>query len=412
MDNNAGNSTNTDTLHFGCERSNKTNCLLTGGTLEVTGGTWTSKGPRFHTKGTAITIGADTTVAVEWVVHFAVSETLRGEGTIRTAKGAQSGLRQFVIDGEATDFTGTLNCAASSLVFGSASSGSFGGSATLEKNGEDVMLTIQRAGGVTVAGDVTLGDGVGLDLSAGGALTVGGTFTANGLVPVTLGEGVKDGFALVTLTATAATNETAAQFTGVPEGYSVKAEGSAYVLRWDVSLPAVKPSEPEAGDEATYSTEASNELVAAAEAAQLSEVSQVLLQTKGAESASAPTVTEVNNVLGCFEGVVEATAETQTLTIRYEFGVADIAADDSETPWNGKWQVTAKVEGPTGAAFAEWVTVVAYEVGEDGIIAEDAVPLAKTTIEAGTPVDSVVLRGLVLEGLGTHGVRVRVKATK
>lgn len=262
-----------------------------------------------------------------------------------------------------------------------------------------------------MAGNLSLGAGVTLDLAAGGMLQVGGSFTLGGTVPVTLPANPTDGLALVTLTdAEAAADEATAAKFSVPSGYYVEAKGKAYVLR-KVTLPGVNPSEPGAGDEEGYSIEAEAALTAAAEEARIAEVSQVLLQTKGAAAAT-PTVTEVNNVLGCFEGVIAADAEAQTLTIRYEFGVADIAADDSESPWNGKWQVTAKVEGPTGAAFAEGVSVAAYEVGEDGIIAEDATPLASATIEAGTPVDTVVLKGLVLEGLGTHGVRVRVKATK
>lgn len=351
-----------------------------------------------------------------WGVHFAVSDNLRGEGTVSTKTGEMNGVRKFFLSGSASDFTGEINFVGTSLVFEEGLTTPFGGSATLEQgsklgSNDKVELVVARAEGVTIAKDVTLGSGVGLDLSAGGRLSVRGAFTLSGSVPVKLPATPEDGFVLVELTGDGAlaSDETAAKFTGVPEGYVVKAEEQTYVLR-KVTLPGVNPSAPGEADGQEYSTEAAEKLTAAAEEKGLAEVSKVLLQTKGAATASTPTVTEVNNVLGCFEGVVEADAEAKTLTIRYEFGVADIAADDSETPWNGKWQVVAKVEGPTGVAFAEGVTVAAYEVGEDGEIPENATPLSSATVGAGT--NAVTLKGLVFEGLGTHGVRVRVKATK
>ncbi|MGN1326008.1 MAG: hypothetical protein ACI4YA_06700 [Candidatus Spyradenecus sp.] len=375
--------------------------------IEVVGGTlkfYGHGGSDNHTFK-SVYVGATTTfeASFNWGTYIAVSETLRGEGTIKSS--GTRGTNQFKLQGDASAFTGTLQCTSGKLEM---SSEIFGGKISLNSG---TTLSIKRAEGVTVSGDVTLGSGVGLDLSAGGGLSVGGSFTAEGTVPVTLPATPADGFALVTLTGEGAlaSDETAEKFASVPSGYVVVAERAAYVLRKVMTLPGVNPSEPGAGDGQAYSPKAAVALTAAAEAVQLAEVSQVLLQTKGA-AAAVPTVTEVNNVLGCFDGVVEADAEAQTLTIRYEFGVADIAADDSETPWNGNWQVVAKVEGPTGAAFAEGITVAAYEVGEDGEIPENATPLSSATVGAGT--NAVTLKGLVFEGLGTHGVRVRVKATK
>lgn len=393
--------------------------------IEVAGGTLTiyeegglgDYGYPAHTfQNVAIDAGCTLASTAKWGTHIAVAGALRGEGAFTFSEDTQKEEkpRNCELLGTFADFTGTLTCNATSLIFGAESTGDFGGNASVTRstNYKKEVFQIARATDLLVKGNLSLGAGVTLDLAAGGLQQVGGSFTLGGTVPVTLPASATDGLALVTLTGAeaAADDATAAKFS-VPSGYYVEAKEKAYVLR-KVTLPGVQPSEPGAGDEEGYSTEAAAALTAAAEEALIAGVSQVLLQTKGAASGSVPTVTEVNNVLGCFEGVVEANAEAQTLTIRYEFGVADIAADDSVSPWNGKWQVTAKVEGPIGAAFAEGVTVAAYEVDEDGQIPDGAAPLATETIAAGTPVSAVTLKGITLTGLGTHGVRVRVKATK
>lgn len=401
-----------------------------GQSIEVAGGTLTffeqggyrdkvsSKSDRHIFKSVSVDKGTTLVASSKWAIHFAVSETLRGEGTIRTAKGTakdtQPGLRQFVIDGEAVDFTGALNCAASSLVFGSASSGSFGGSATLEKNGEDVKLTIQRAGGVTVAGDVTLGDGVGLDLSAGGALIVGGTFTLGGTgdCTVTLPVDVPAGFAVVTLADGTADKAVAARMKPSVEGLKVAAVGSQYLLvpTAPVTLPAVKEDGETAGS--AYGAVAEAVLQSVAYNAGLDTVRSVTLQTRGGEPVE-PTITAVNHVLACFDGVVTADSEAKTLRIAYEFGLAKMRVTEVLADGSLAWEVTAKVAGASaeGVYFAEGATVAAYEVAEESIPA-DAVPLATYTIAAGERVSEVVLSGTGFGALGTHPIKVRVQVRK
>lgn len=387
------------------------NITVVGGTLKLNQETHLDR-----TYPSNISVSQDATFAhaASWASNVTFTGKLSGEGTVNLLNNTSGGsTRTITFSGDCADFIGFVKATGTHITLKPANN-TFGGSLIVNPTGTKAPpMKVSFADGVVIAGDVEFS-------SSTTAVTVSLAGVPVKMKSLTLGCSVAlsvpaaslvDGTVLFTLTGeTGATEETAALLGSPAEGYLVKAEGANYVLR-KVTLPGVQPSEPGAGDEEGYSTEAAAALTAAAEEARIAGVSQVLLQTKGAVAAT-PTVTEVNNVLGCFEGVVEADAEAQTLTIRYEFGVADIAADDSETPWNRKWQVVAKVEGPTGAAFAEGVTVAAYEVGEDGIITEDATPLATTTIEAGTPVDSVVLKGLVLEGLGTHGVRVRVKATK
>ena len=389
--------------------------------VEVAGGTLNIE----HSSGTAdctytanFKVNRDTQFSQGsyWGVNVTLKGNLSGEGTVQvlnhTGPTNAATTRTFTFSGACTDFTGTAKATGVSIAL-KPSDSHFGGSLAVATAGSR-GVSFSVADGVTIDGDVTLGtSGKTMTFALVGVAPTAKALTLKGPVKVSLpAASLVDGTVLFTLTGEAgATEETAALLGSPAEGYLVKAEGANYVLR-KVTLPGVQPSEPGAGDEEGYSTEAAAALTAAAEEARIAGVSQVLLQTKGAASGSVPTVTEVNNVLGCFEGVVEANAEAQTLTIRYEFGVADIAADDSESPWNGKWQVTAKVEGPTGAAFAEGVTVAAYEVDEDGQIPDGAAPLATETIAAGTPVSAVTLKGITLTGLGTHGVRVRVKATR
>ena len=389
--------------------------------VEVAGGTLNIE----HSSGTAdctytanFKVNRDTQFSQGsyWGVNVTLKGNLSGEGTVQvlnhTGPTNAATTRTFTFSGACTDFTGTAKATGVSIAL-KPSDSHFGGSLAVATAGSR-GVSFSVADGVTIDGDVTLGtSGKTMTFALVGVAPTAKALTLKGPVKVSLpAASLVDGTVLFTLTGEAgATEETAALLGSPAEGYLVKAEGANYVLR-KVTLPGVQPSEPGAGDEEGYSTEAAAALTAAAEEARIAGVSQVLLQTKGAASGSVPTVTEVNNVLGCFEGVVEANAEAQTLTIRYEFGVADIAADDSESPWNGKWQVTAKMEGPTGAAFAEGVTVAAYEVDEDGQIPDGAAPLATETIAAGTPVSAVTLKGITLTGLGTHGVRVRVKATR
>ena len=386
--------------------------------VEVAGGTLNIE----HSSGTAdctytanFKVNRDTQFSQGsyWGVNVTLKGNLSGEGTVQvlnhTGPTNAATTRTFTFSGACTEFTGTAKATGVSIAL-KPSDSHFGGSLAVATAGSRVV-TFSVAEGVTIDGDVTLGtSGKTMTLSLKGTAPTAKALTLKGPVKVSLpAASLVDGTVLFTLTGEAgATEETAALLGSPAEGYLVKAEGANYVLR-KVTLPGVQPSEP--GEEG-YSTEAAAALTAAAEEARIAGVSQVLLQTKGAASASEPTVTEVNNVLGCFEGVVEADSNSQTLTIRYEFGVADIAADDSETPWNGKWQVKAKVEGPEGgtAAFVEGVTVAAYEVGEDGEIPADATPLQQAVIN--TPVNAVTLRGIEFKDLGTHGIRVRVKATK
>lgn len=212
--------------------------------IEVTGGTLTffeqgglgtnttMKRDRHIFKSLSVARGCTFTEYAKWGVHFAVSESLRGEGTIRTQTGSQSGLRKFFISGDAADFTGALDFVWTSLVFEEGSSGQFGGSVRLESgNRTDVKVVVERAAGVSVAGDVTLGAGVGLDLSAGGALTVGGRFALGGTTPVALPADASAGMVLVELTRGVASDEVAALFSVT--GFRVEAVGNLYRLAAD-----------------------------------------------------------------------------------------------------------------------------------------------------------------------------------
>ncbi|MGN0886624.1 MAG: hypothetical protein ACI4RT_06465 [Candidatus Spyradenecus sp.] len=374
---------------------------------------------RSYTFNLSIDRGAQFTQGATWGNSVNLKGSLAGEGTLNipnhTGSTNADTTRSFTFSGACADFTGKAQ-ATGVAVYLEPSDSHFGGSLSVETAGSRVV-TFSVADGVTIGGDVTLGtSGKTMTLSLKGTAPKAKSLTLKGLVTVSLPEAsIADGTVLFTLTGEGAKadTETAEKFTSVPSGYVVVAEGASYVLR-KVTLPGVEPSVPGAGDEQAYSDEAAAALTAAAGEAGLQEVSTILLQTKGAASGSKPTVTEVNNALGCFAGVVEADAGEKTLTIRYEFGVADIGPDltalDEAGDWAGKWQVVAKVEGPEGAVFVDGVTVSAYEVGEDGIIAADAEPLSSTTVSGA--VNEVTLRGITLEGLGTHGVRVKVKAEK
>lgn len=384
-----------------------------GDVIEVTGGTF--KVYQYNhldrTCASNISVAKDATFvhAARWGSAITFAGALSGEGAMelwdRTAGDAT---RTATFIGACADFTGTVTANAVHIEL-TPSDNRFGGSLVLNSAGAGTPpVRVALGDGLVINGDLSVTPSRAVQLKLSGTAPTAKSLTLEGEVELSLPKAlVANGAVLFNLSGETATDETAAKFTGVPEGYVVKAEEQTYVLR-KVTLPGVRPSEPGAGDEEAYSTEASNALMAAAEAERIANVSQVLLQTKGAASASEPTVTEVNNVLGCFEGVVEADSNSQTLTIRYEFGVADIAADDSETPWNGKWQVKAKVEGPTGAVFVEGVTVSAYEVNDDGTLKEPA--LSSTTVSG--EVSEVTLGNITLEGLGTHGVRVKVKAEK
>ncbi|MGN0856549.1 MAG: hypothetical protein ACI4QJ_04015 [Candidatus Spyradenecus sp.] len=385
---------------------------VTGGTLELS---QYEHADRTYTGNISVAAGATFAHAVTWASAITVTGYLSGEGAVSIGNNwSGNSTRTATFSGDCASFTGAIEVLGSHCTL-TPKNKVFGGSVSLKPAGaKDPPILFTLGDGLEIQGDLKIvASTTSTKLALQGATVKAKTLALGQTVALVLPEAsIVDDTVLFTLTGAQASAETAALMTVSAEGYFVVADGANYVLR-KVTLPGVNPSAPDAGDEQAYSTEAEEKLTAAAEKVRLAEVSEVLLQTKGAATASVPTVTEVNNVLGCFDGVVKADAEAKTLTIRYEFGVADIAADDSETPWNGKWQVVAKVEGPEGgsAAFVEGVTVAAYEVGEDGEIPADATPLSSTTVEAGTPVNAVTLTGIKLDGLGTHGVRVRVKAT-
>lgn len=215
------------------------------------------------------------------------------------------------------------------------------GSTWTTPKGAVVAGTLGGAGTVSA---LTLQDGAKVNASAGvltvsGAVTIADDAVVTVIPPATPAAGDE-----ILKCASAAT--VAAKLSGAPAGYlfgANEADSAVVLVKPVVSLPE--------GTEGTLST-AAQEILAVVAAENGLATATVSGTTKA--GGEALTAEAIGNALAVFgESVATADSDANTITITYDFGIAEI-----EQPGDGTLTVVAQVASSTGnAAFADGVTV-------------------------------------------------------
>lgn len=295
--------------------------------------------------------------------HYKFSGNVTGTGEMkfnRTSGGTPTYVIQFGAT-SLTGFTGTLTSNTSNLngsfligegtfesakivVASNASASIATGKIWTAKNGMTVLGTIGGAG--TIGSALTLQDGAKVDASAGvltvsGAVTIADDAVVTVVPPVAPAAGDE-----ILKCASAAT--VAAKLSGAPAGFlfGANATDSAVVLvKPTVSLPE--------GTEGALSTAAQETLEAIAAENGLATATVSGLTNYGATQPTALSAEAIGNVLTVFEHVCAVDTTAQSITVTYNFGIAEM-----EQPGDGTLTVVAQVASSTGnAAFADGVTV-------------------------------------------------------
>ena len=217
------------------------------------------------------------------------------------------------------------------------------GSTWTTPKGTIVAGTLGGAGTVSA---LTLEDGAKVDASAG-VLTVSGAVTIADDAVVTVVPPVApvagDEILKCDLAATVA-----AKLSGAPAGFlfgANEADSAVVLVKPTVSLPE--------GTEGVLSTAAQESLEAIAAENGLATATVSGLTNCGATQPTPLSAEAISDVLTVFEHVCVADTTAQTITVAYDFGIAEM-----EQPGDGTLTVVAQVASSTGnAAFADGVTV-------------------------------------------------------
>ncbi|MGN0886876.1 MAG: beta strand repeat-containing protein [Candidatus Spyradenecus sp.] len=269
-----------------------------------------------------------------------------------------------------------------------------------------VTVAGKLAGTGTVSGTLTFNDGATLDVT-NGALTAGTVTIADGATVTVTGAAAAADTVILTCTDPATV---AAKLTGAPEGYTFAANeaGTAVVL---AAVPTIViPPVAEGEGSVALSAESQATLLAAAQAAGLSEVTAVSGSTSVAGAAKTLTAAEIDAVLAVFGDSV-VTAEGTTLKVDYNFGIVSITPQYSATGELQTFLVKVAVETADGAlaSIAENVSVKLVD-GEDVTI-EDGYGLGFQDLDS----DGMYEAYFSADPTATHtliGRSFKVKATK
>ncbi|MGN0886767.1 MAG: beta strand repeat-containing protein [Candidatus Spyradenecus sp.] len=217
------------------------------------------------------------------------------------------------------------------------------GSTWTTPKGAVVAGTLGGAGTVSA---LTLQDGAKVDASAG-VLTVSGAVTIADDAVVTVVPPATPAAGDEILKCTSAAT-VAAKLSGAPAGFlfgANEADSAVVLVKPAVSLPE--------GTEGALSTAAQETLEAIAAENGLATATVSGLTNCGATQTTPLSAEAIGDVLTVFEHVCVADTTAQTITVAYDFGIAEM-----EQPGDGTLVVVAKVSSPTGnAAFADGVTV-------------------------------------------------------
>ena len=145
----------------------------------------------------------------------------------------------------------------------------------------------------------------------------------------------------------------------------------------------------------TFTGETENEELDANAVAKLTAAGGALygaIAVSGATAGKALTTAQVNDALACFAGDGLVTAEAQTLTVAYDFGVAS-----AQVGTDGSLTVVARVQGADNkpVTFAPGTTVQLIDAENAA-----AAPLAKIALEADADTDTVTFKGVALPEAG------------
>lgn len=231
---------------------------------------------------------------------------------------------------------------------------------TLEvKEGVTLELASTLGGAGTVTGAVSLKAGASLDASQG-CLTLG-TLTAEAPVPVKLPEAMQGREVRLCAWAAEAAPGEGVTFTAERAGWRLeKRADGLYAVATAPAIPDRVADETE-GEPLTVDAKAF--LSAAAQRLGMETVARVT----GRSGGKALTSAQLNAALRCFTGDGLYAAEGDTLTVAYDFGVADVSVKD------GSVRATLRVQGAKGirVAFAEGVTLRLRETDEAGTLLKE-----------------------------------------
>lgn len=209
-----------------------------------------------------------------------------------------------------------------------------------------VTVAGKLAGTGTVSGTLTFNSGATLDVTAG-ALTAGTVSIADDVtVAVTLPESAAAGTTVLTCSSPATVAE---KLTGAPDGlkFAANSEGTAVVLATAIVIP---PVAEESGD-VTLSAESQATLLAAAEAAGLSEVTAVTGSTTDNGAPKTLTAEQIDAALAVFgDSIVTADRTNNTLKVDYNFGIVAITPSYDATGTVTMFTVTVAVKTSDGNA--------------------------------------------------------------
>lgn len=298
--------------------------------------------------------------------HYKFSGDVTGSGEMKFNR-TSGGTPTYVIQFGATSlngFTGTFTSNTSNIngsfligegtfesakivVASGASAKIATGKTWTAKNGMKVFGAIGGAG--TIGSALTLNDGATVSATATEALTCSGAVTYGGALTIALPEGT----ALTTEGVTVLKKSGIAAPTGaVTVKIGEATVPNALIKATETALVVCKPEV--AQSEGTVGT-LSDDAVAAIEtiAAKAGIASATVSGTTKA-GGEALTAEAIGNALAVFgESVATADSDANTITITYDFGIAEI-----KQPGDGTLTVVAQVASSTGnAAFADGVTV-------------------------------------------------------
>lgn len=319
-----------------------------GGTWKIgANGTLTNSGSEhYHSIGTG-------KVVVDGILELAPSSSashlagaISGAGHIHVKKSAS-------IEGDTADFTGTLEVDAGATLASLNTVSNYG----ILCNGTITPAdgkTLTIASGKTLAGTgsinsaVTFAAGSTLNASAG-ALTVTGAVTMPTEGTVTVTGATTEGQKVLTCDNPA---DVAPRLSGAPAGllFAANDERTAVVLK----KPALTLAE---GTTGVLSAEATATLEALAAANGLATATVSGITKNGTEKLTAEAI---GDALELFTNVATVDTENGTITVAYDFGIANLSITTADT--RATLRITFKVQGAKGTSGADFAEGIVFAV--------------------------------------------------
>lgn len=341
-----------------------------GGTWKIgASGTLTNSGSgHYHSIGTGKVIVNGLLELEPSIADSHLTGAISGAGRIHVKKSAS-------IEGDTADFTGTLEVDAGATLASLNTVSNYG----ILCNGTITPAdgkTLTIASGKTLAGTgsinsaVTFAAGSTLEVASAGALTVtGATMPTEGTVTVT--GATTEGQKVLTCANPA---DVAPRLSGAPAGllFAANDEGTAVVLK----KPVLTLAE---GTTGALSAEATATLEALAAANGLATATVSGTTKNGTEKLTAEAI---GDALKLFTNVATVDTENGTITVAYDFGIANLSITTADT--RATLRITFKVQGAKGTSGADFAEGIVFAVTDatPGGAADTLASTANDTLQA------------------------------